>query len=185
MEDESRIKEILSSMSQEDEVQRPLWQRLLMGIPQAISVGFSQDPAAALGMQLQEIAKQKQIDKQRKQRLKELGGTLEIEDILSRRKEARELANRKDLANYESDIRNSEFQVKSAEEREQIRMKLEFDKTLEGMRNTNNRDLARMQIDANTNLEKYKQEGDIARMKLANQLQEVTKVLTYLKPGED
>lgn len=184
MQDERTIRDLLEDATREDEKQPGLLARLLMGIPQAISVGLSQDPGAALGQQIGETLKQRQIEKQRKQRLKELGATLEIEDILAKRKEGRQLANQKELSAYESDIRNAEYQVKSAEDREQMRMKLEFDKSLEGIRHTNNRDVAQMQIDANTNLEKYKQEGDIARMKLATQLQEVVKVMPYLKVGE-
>lgn len=183
-EDQSRIRNILAEIAKDDEEKPGLLKRILMGVPQAISVGFSKDPAAALGKQIEDMVKQQQIDKQRRQRLKELGGTLEIEDILAKGKENRELANRKNLAAYESDIRNDEFKVTSAENREQLRMKLEFDKSLEGIRFTNNKEAAQMQIDANANLEKIKNGNDIARMKMATQMQQVVNVLPYLRAGE-
>src|SRR5262245_53831941 len=102
-EDNDRIKAILTDLAQEDK-QPGLLERILTAIPQAVSVGFSDNPAAALGQQLKDQLAQRQLEKQRKQKIRELGAQLEIEDILDKRKSARDIAGKKELATFESDI---------------------------------------------------------------------------------
>lgn len=87
--DENRIKEILAGLAQPAE-QPSLLQRILSSIPQAISVGFSQDPAQALEQQLNQRQQQIQAERERQQRIQQLGATLQIEDIIGRSKEKRE-----------------------------------------------------------------------------------------------
>lgn len=180
---QSRIQEVLAGISQ-PESQQGFWARLLQAIPQALAVGVSDNPGAALGQQIATQFQQVQIEKQRRQRLKELGATLEIEDLLERSREGRREAADIRKGKREADIRKEEFGYTSKESREQLRIKNQFDVDLEKLRQTNNLDLATIQQESNKSLEEMKQQGDMARLKMATILQQATSLMPYMSGGE-
>lgn len=124
-EEQNRIREILAGLAQPEE-QPGLVQRILMGIPQALSVLASEKPGDALGEQLKQQVQAKAIEKQRRDRLKELGATLEIEDIIRRAKESREEAADERRMRREADIRKDEFKATTKEQRLQIALTNRF-----------------------------------------------------------
>lgn len=127
-EEQNRIKEILAGMSQ-PEPQQGFWMRLLQAVPQALAVGVSQDPGAALGQQIATQFQQVQIEKQRRQRLKELGATLEIEDLLERSREGRREAAESKRFDRETAQREKEFKAASGEQRKQLVLQNRFQKS--------------------------------------------------------
>ena len=91
---------------------------ILPAIAQALSVAFAQDPAGALADQLKNRQVLQEREKERKERIKQLGAQLQIEDILSRGKERRAeaatvrgeaRADRRAITDY---LRNSGFQLR-------------------------------------------------------------------------
>ena len=88
MEDENRIKEILMGL-QAPEKQPGLARTLLTAIPQAIATFFSPNPSQTLTNQLEQKSQEQERDKERRQRLDQLGAQLQIEDIMGRAKEKR------------------------------------------------------------------------------------------------
>lgn len=127
-EEQDRIKEILAGMSQ-PEPQQGFWMRLLQAIPQALSVGVSQDPGAALQNVINTKFQQVQIEKQRRQRLKELGATLEIEDLLERSREGRREAAENRRFDRETAQKEKEFKAASGEQRKQLVLQNRFQKS--------------------------------------------------------
>jgi hypothetical protein len=128
---QTRIQEILAGISSPNgsEPQQGFWMRLLQAVPQALSVGVSQDPGAALGQQIATQFQQVQIEKQRRQRLKELGATLEIEDLLERTREGRREAAETRRFERETTQREKEFKAASKEQRSQLILNNRFQKS--------------------------------------------------------
>lgn len=127
-EEQDRIQSILAGIAQ-PEPQPGFWMRLLQSIPQAVSVGVSDNPGAALGNQIATQFQQVQIEKQRRQRLKELGATLEIEDILTKAKEARGEAADKRRFDRETAQKEKEFKTATKEQRFQMNMQNRFQRS--------------------------------------------------------
>lgn len=123
----TRIQEILAGMAQ-PEPQPGFWASLLRAIPQALAVGVSENPGAALERQVATQFQQVQIEKQRRQRLKELGATIEIEDILERSKEDRREAAENRRSEREAKQREREFKASSKEQRAQLVLNNRFQK---------------------------------------------------------
>lgn len=86
--DQSAIQQIIASLNAPEQ-QPGLLQTLLPAIAQAISVGFSEKPAEQLGDVLKQRATTQEREKERRERVKQLGAQLQIEDILQRGKERR------------------------------------------------------------------------------------------------
>jgi hypothetical protein len=127
-EEQDRIKQILAGISQ-PEPQQGFWMRLLQAVPQALAVGVSQDPGAALQDVIKTKFQQVQIEKQRRQRLKELGATLEIEDLLERSRESRREAAEGRRFERETTQREKEFKAASKEQRSQLILNNRFQKS--------------------------------------------------------
>lgn len=115
--DMALIQQILSGLNA-PEKQPGIVETILPAIAQAIAVGFAQDPAGALADQLKNRQVLQEREKERKERIKQLGAQLQIEDILSRGKERRaeaatvrgeSRAERRAVADY---LRNSGFQLR-------------------------------------------------------------------------
>ena len=115
--DMNQVQAILSGLNR-PERQPGIAQTILEAIPQAIAVAFAQDPAGALADQLKNRQVLQEREKERKERIKQLGAQLQIEDILSRGKERRAeaatvrgetRADRRAVADY---LRNSGFQLR-------------------------------------------------------------------------
>ncbi len=122
---QTRIQEIIAGLSQ-PEPQQGFWMRLLQAVPQALAVGVSQDPAAAAAQQIGIKFQQVQIEKQRRQRLKELGATLEIEDLLERSREGRREAAEGRKFERETIQKEKEFKAASGEQRKQLVLQNRF-----------------------------------------------------------
>lgn len=127
-EERTRIAEILAGLEQEEQ-QPGLAQRILAGIPQALSVYLAPQPGVALGEQIKEQIKSETIKKERKNRLKELGATLEIEDILQKAREGRAEAADIRKGEREAKIRGEEFKRADTAQRRQIALTNRFQRS--------------------------------------------------------
>lgn len=148
---EDRIKEILGGLAKPTQ-QPGLLQRILGAIPQALSVGFSQDPAQALQVQLSQQAQRAQQEQQRQQEIAKLGATLQIEDILARAREQRaeeatvRAEQRGEATQIAKEKRQQEFAV------EDFNRQLSGQKEIEGLKSDLNIKLAKVNADENLNL---------------------------------
>lgn len=154
----SRIKEIIAGMSQ-PEPQPGFWLRLLQAIPQAIAVGTSERPGEMLAQQVANQLQQVQIEKQRKQRLKELGATIEIEGLLERdREKRREEADFRRL-DKEAGIREKEAATLDKRQRGQISLTNRFQRSRDTFNANETRLRDRRQNQASMDLTKYQAEA--------------------------
>ena len=155
---QTRIQEVLAGIA-EPEPQPGFWASLLQAIPQAISVGVSPDPGAALERQIATKFQQVQIEKQRKQRLKELGATIEIEGLLERdREKRREEADFRRL-DKEAGIREKEAATLDKRQRGQISLTNRFQRSRDTFNANETRLRDRRQNQASMDLTKYQAEA--------------------------
>lgn len=153
-ETQTRIQEILAGISQ-PEPEQGFWMRLLQAIPQALAVGVSQDPAQAALGQIATKFQQVQIEKQRRQRLKELGATLEIEGLLERTREDRREAAENRRFEREATQREKEFKSASKEQRTQLMLQNRFQRSRDQFQANETRLRDMRQNQANKELAEY------------------------------
>ena len=86
--DMNQVQSILSGLNQQER-QPGIAQTILEAIPQAIAIALSEKPGEMLSANLAERRDRQEREKEQKNRIKQLGAQLQIEDIISRGRERR------------------------------------------------------------------------------------------------
>lgn len=179
--DMNEIQNILAGLNA-PEKQPGILEALMTAIPQAIAIAFAQDPAEALADQLRNRQVLQEREKERKERVKQLGAQLQIEDILSRGRERRAEAatiraeKRKaatDIAaEFRADIRDvRKFNRESGFQEKMANVNLTHQRQLMGLRQFYDMENAKTQYTNNVELEKLRSSNNIFEQKIGAELQ--------------
>lgn len=185
-EDQARIQEILAGLSQ---TQQPgLAQRLLSGIPEALAILFSPNPTELLQRQIERKDVSIEREKERRERVKQLGAQLQIEDILQRGKERRSeeamiraegrAETRGIAAETRQDLRDiARFERESGFQEGMLSKQHKNAKELLEIKNIYEVENARTQFTNSVFLENLRSSNNLTQQKIGNELQFVLPLL--------